>query len=263
MPPGAHGRADGRAVGPGTSGQRGNAYVGTSGFAYSDWAPRFYPAGARADALLSLYAARLPAVELNNTFYQQPRDERVAAWLAATPPEFRFAVKAQRGGSLRAFGFAATQTVDWLTGPYRAFGDRLGSVLFRVPKEIVRDDEPLCALLAVWPADLPLAVEFQHASWHDDEVFRRLAMHNAALCATDLDDADPVDLRRTADHIYLRLRRTSYAADDLAAWAERLEAFIADGIDCYVFFRHDESGESAMSAMALRERLQRAGAAGQ
>lgn len=236
---------------------RGRLLVGTSGFAYPAWAPLFYPAGTRAEGLLGEYSARLPAVELNNTFYQQPKPEWVAAWLAATPPDFRFVVKAQRGGSLRAFASAAQETVDWLTGPYRTFGVRLGCVLYRVPREIVRDDVRLGALLAVWPANLPLTVEFQHASWHDDEVFEQLRARGAALCATDLDETEAPDLRRTADHVYLRLRRTSYTSTEVSSWADRLEAFLSDGTDCYVFFRHDESGGSAMSAIALRALLAR------
>jgi uncharacterized protein YecE (DUF72 family) len=231
---------------------RGRVLVGTSGFAYPDWAPLFYPAGARAGDLLREYAARLPAVELNNTFYQQPRPEKVAAWLAATPVDFRFVVKAQRGGSMRAFGTAAAETVAWLTGPYRAFGERLGCVLYRVPDQIRRDDARLRALLEVWPADLPLTVEVQHASWHDDTVYELLRAHGAALCATDLDDEMTPDLRRTGAHVYLRLRRTTYTDADLADWAGRLDAFLDDGVDCYVFFRHDESGESPLRAIALR-----------
>jgi len=83
---------------------RGRLFAGTSGFAYPGWSPRFYPAGLRGDGLLRHYAAELGAVELNNTFYQQPSAAKVAAWLDATPPTFRFSVKAQRGGSWRAFG---------------------------------------------------------------------------------------------------------------------------------------------------------------
>ena len=234
-----------------TSGRRGRLYAGTSGFAYPSWAPAFYPTGVRANALLRQYAGRLPAVELNNTFYQQPRSERIAAWLADTPAGFRFAVKAQRGGSLRAFGEAAEQTVAWLTGPYRLFGERLGCVLYRVPSNMRRDDERLHALLAVWPADLPLALELQHASWHADEVFAVLREHGAALCATDLDGDDPPDLRLTGRFIYLRLRRADYADADVRTWADRLDPFLADGVDCYVFFRHDERGASALRAEAL------------
>ncbi len=233
----------------------GRLFVGTSGFAYPDWAPRFYPAGTPGAALLGAYARLLPAVELNNTFYQQPRPERIAAWLAATPDGFRFAVKAQRGGSMRALGEAAAETVEWLTAPYRLFGQRLGCVLLRVPDNVARDDARLQVLLGAWPADLPLTLEFQHASWQADEVFDLLRARRAALCATDLDERDPPDLRLTGDLIYLRLRRASYTDADLAAWADRLAAFLADGIDCFVFLRHDEHGASALRATWLRKRL--------
>jgi uncharacterized protein YecE (DUF72 family) len=230
---------------------RGRLYVGTSGFAYPDWAPLFYATGTKGDRMLAEYSARLPAVELNNTFYQQPKPDKVAAWLAATPTEFRFVVKAQRGGSMRAFGTAAAETVEWLTAPYRAFGDRLGSVLYRVPENIRRDDTRLRLLLDAWPADMPLTVEMQDPTWRSDEVHEILRSHSASLCATDLDDGDPPDLVRTGKHIYARLRRTSYSDSDLAAWASRFAAFMDDGVDCYVFFRHDEHGESALRAERL------------
>ena len=232
---------------------RGRLFAGTSGFAYADWAPLFYDAGTPAGHLLSAYARRLNAVELNNTFYQQPKPERIAAWLAATPDEFRFAVKAQRGGSMRALGESPDQTVDWLTAPYRLFGERLGCVLFRIPENVQRDVAKLAALLAAWPADLPLTVELQHGSWHDDEVYGMLAAAGASLCATDLDDRDQPDLRLTGRLIYLRLRRTSYSESELAAWADRLAAFLEAGVDCFVFLRHDASGESALGALRLRD----------
>ncbi|MEO6351216.1 MAG: DUF72 domain-containing protein, partial [Candidatus Limnocylindrales bacterium] len=230
---------------------RGQLYVGTSGFAYPDWAPLFYAPGTRGHRLLAQYSSRLPAVELNNTFYQQPRPDKVAAWLAATVPDFRFVVKAQRGGSMRAFGTAAAETVEWLTTPYRAFGERLGSVLYRVPENIRRDDTRLRLLLEAWPADVPLTVELQDPSWRSDEVLEILRSHDAALCATDLDEGEAPDLRRTGPHIYARLRRTSYSDDDLQAWAARFAAFLDDGVDCYAFFRHDEHGESALRAERL------------
>ena len=118
-----------------------------------------------------------------------------------------------------------------------------------------RDDTKLRLLLDAWPADMPLTLEFQDPTWQSDEIFDLLRAHGAALCATDLDDQDTPDLRRTGNHIYLRLRRTSYSDAELALWADRLEVFLADGVDCYVFFRHDETGESALRAVALKDRL--------
>ena len=90
----------------------GRLLVGTSGFAYPTWSPRFYPAGVRGGELLRYYGTRLDAVELNNTFYRQPRPEQVATWLAATPDDFRFVVKAQRGRTFRADS-SATRRAGW------------------------------------------------------------------------------------------------------------------------------------------------------
>lgn len=236
----------------------GRLFAGTSGFSYSGWTPRFYPSGLAPAGFLSHYGERLPAVELNNTYYASPSPSKVAAWVAATPPGFRFAVKAQRGGSFRALQVDPSASVPWLTGPYRAFGERLGTILFRVPDRVQRDDAKLAALLAAWPADLPLTMEFQDASWHVDETFAALARVGAALCATDLpDDPEPPTIRRTGSFLYLRLRRLDYSATELKAWGARLEPFLAAGDDVYTFFRHDEVGRGPELALALTEAVGR------
>ncbi len=254
--------AQGRGDTPG-DGRRGRLYAGTSGFSYPRWAPVFYPPGTRGDALLRSYAERLASVELNNTFYQHPTAPKIEAWLAATPADFRFTVKAQKGGSLRAMRGDPAATVPWLSAPYRWFGARLGSVLYRVPEATRRDDAALAALLGAWPQDLPLTMEFQHPSWQDDTVHALLREHGAVLCATDLEsDSYLPDLRVTGPFLYVRLRRETYGSGDLDAWAARLAPFLADGRDVYVFFRHDETGESALRAidfdMRVRSLLERA-----
>ena len=236
----------------------GTVFAGTSGFAYPGWAPRFYPPGLRAGDLLAHYATRLTACELNNTYYQQPSPAKVDAWLAATPPGFRFAVKAQRGASFRSLRVDPVASVPWLTDPLRRFGDRLGTVLFRVPDNVRRDDDQLAALLAVWPRDLPLTMEFQDPTWQVDEVFAALRESGAALCTTELpEDETPPTIRRTGSFLYLRLRRHDYAPAELAAWADRLAPFTDDGLDAFVFFRHDEAGRGAELALEFREIVER------
>lgn len=231
---------------------RGRLRVGTSGFAYPAWAPRFFPAGLPAARLLAHYSSQLSAVELNNTFYRSPTPAATAAWLAATPFDFRFSIKAQRGGSYRALQVDPTESVPWLTGPYRAFGERLGTVLFRVPDGVARNDERLRALIAAWPADLPLTMEFQDPSWHVDETFESLASIGAAICTTELpEDPEPPTIRRTGPFLYLRLRRHDYDGAELETWATRLEPFLAAGDDAYVFFRHDEVGRGPELALEL------------
>jgi uncharacterized protein YecE (DUF72 family) len=231
---------------------RGRAWVGTSGFAYPDWAPVFYPAGTKAAGLLPHYAGRLPAVELNNTFYQQPTEAKIAAWLAATPADFRFVVKAQRGGAWRAVRSPdPAETTAWLTTPYRHFSDRLGAVLLRVEASTKVDLGVLERLLAAWPRDIPIAFELQDPSWDLDEVHAILRAHGAGLVAIDVDDADEPVLRRIGPFLYLRLRRTTITEADLDRWAARLHPFLDDGLDAYVFLRHDADGTNALLAERL------------
>ena len=233
---------------------------GTSGFAYPAWAPAFYPPGLRGADLLRTYAERLTACELNNTFYRQPSESAIRGWLARTPESFRFVIKAQRGGAMRALlGDDQTESVAWLTRPLDGFGDRLGSVLYRVPGEVARTDDRhdrLARLLALWPRRFPLTLELQHGTWHVDETFELLRAHDAVLCATDLDEMEePPFIRVTGRFLYLRLRRTSYDDATLDTWAARIEPFLDAGLDVYAFFRHDEAGISPGRAIALANRL--------
>jgi len=231
----------------------GRLLAGTSGFAYSGWSPRFYPRGLKGDGFLTSYASRLDAVELNNTFYQQPSASKVAAWLAATPEGFRFSVKAQRGGSWRSFS-DPEPGLPWLTGPYRAFGERLGTVLYRLPDQVKRDDGRLARLLDAWPRDIPLTLELPDPSWDGDETYAALRDAGAALCTTERpEDENPPTIRRTGTFLYVRLRRHDYTHDELAAWIDRLEPFLSDGLDAFVFFRHDEVGRGAELAVAFRD----------
>ncbi len=231
----------------------GRLYAGTSGFAYPGWSPAFYPPGLKADRYLEFYARSFPACELNNTFYQRPTAARVASWLAATPPEFRFSVKGQRGATMRALLIDAPGSVEWLLESLRPFGERLGTVLFRVPENVTRNDERLAALLEAWPPDVPLTMEFQHDSWLVDEVIDPLRRRNVALCATDLDELpEPPTIRLTAGFLYLRLRRTTYEPADIEAWAGRIAPFLEAGHDVFAFFKHDEHGGATRLALDLQ-----------
>lgn len=263
----------------------GRLLVGTSGFAYPDWVPRFYPPGTRASGFLRAYAERLPALELNATFRRRPTASAIAGWVRATPPDFRFATKAQRGSAFRALSGEPAESIAWLTEPLRLFGERLGAVLFRVPAEIRRDgpwvdrdpavaDARLAAFLDAWPASIPLVVELQDPTWHVDETFGALRRVGAVLCTTELPpegdegavgtagaaagaaaDPEPPFIRKTGSFLYLRLRRHDYSAAELDAWAARIEPFLAAGDDVYAFFRHDAIGRAGELALELLGRF--------
>ena len=230
--------------------------MGTSGFAYPSWIPRFYEPGKASRKLLAAYAARLPAVELNNTFYRRPDPAAVARWRALTPPTFRFCPKAQRSATWRAWtGDAVEEAMAWLHGSAEPFGEQLGCVLLAAAGTQQRDDAALSRLVEARPVEVPLALALPHPSWSADAVHDLLHRHRVALVATDRDGDEEPDLRRIGPFLYLRLRRASYSDDDLDRWARRLEPFLADGLDVHAFFRHDEDGTSALRAEGLSMRL--------
>src|SRR5688572_20351539 len=71
-----------------------NLQVGTSGYSYKEWKGSFYPEELSAKAMLAYYAERLPAVEINNTFYRMPQQSMLETWRSQVPPSFRFSLKA-------------------------------------------------------------------------------------------------------------------------------------------------------------------------
>jgi uncharacterized protein YecE (DUF72 family) len=234
----------------------GRPYVGTSGFAYPAWVPRFYAPGPGSRKLLPAYAARLPAVELNNTFYRRPPPEQVAKWLRETPPTFRFCPKAQRGTAWRAWSSEdPADSFAWLTESFDGFGERLGCVLLSVLGSKERDDEALARVLGAWPGGRPLALELPHPSWDHEAVRAHIRAAGAAMVATDWDDRDEPEIDTHAAFVYLRLRRTAYGPRDIERWAARLRPLLAAGTDAFVFFRHDEDGTMALHAEALLEHL--------
>src|SRR3972149_5972812 len=71
-------------------------WVGTSGYSYKEGKGSFYPAKLPDDEMWRAYADRLPAVEINNTFYRLPKAAVLESWAEQVPGGFRFVLKASR-----------------------------------------------------------------------------------------------------------------------------------------------------------------------
>ncbi|HSF06126.1 MAG TPA: DUF72 domain-containing protein [Methylomirabilota bacterium] len=230
------------------------AWVGTSGYNYPEWRGSFYPADLPAARMLAFYAERFAVVEINATFYRMPTAKTLAGWAAATPPGFRFALKAPQ----RITHFARLRDVDepvrYLCDAARTLGVKLGPLLFQLPPNFARDLGRLADLLALLPAGLACAFEFRHASWFADDVYARLRAANAALCIADT-EAATTPLVTTADFGYLRLRDEGYGEDDHRRWADTIHRLGEGWRDAYIFFKHEESGAGPAFASRLSELL--------
>jgi uncharacterized protein YecE (DUF72 family) len=227
------------------------ALVGTSGFSFDEWKGVFYPPELRAKERLDFYATRLPAVEINNTFYRMPRSEMLAGWNGRVPPRFRFAIKAPRRITHQQRLKGAEQSLAQLMDACGVLGDKLGPILFQLPPFFKKDMGVLREFLGV-VRGARAAFEFRHASWFDDDVYEALGSGGAALVSGDPDDApESLPLVPTAKWGYLRLRAPEYSDAALDSWGARIAQQPWDEV--FVFFKHEVQGPAF--AQALQQRL--------
>lgn len=227
--------------------------AGTSGFSYKEWKGSFYPEDLSAGDMLSFYAGRLPAVEINNTFYRMPKPDVLESWAEQTGEDFRFVLKASRRITHFKRLKDVEDEVDYFLRTATTLRERLGAVLFQLPPNLKKDVELLGAFLARLGDPTRVAFEFRHPSWHEADAIDLLREHGAALCAADTEE-EAGSIVHTGPLGYLRLRRADYSSDDLADWARRVRE--AGWERAYVFFKHEDAGAGPALAhefMALVE----------
>lgn len=222
-------------------------YIGTSGWAYPSWRPKFYSAGLPQSQFLSFYSKRLNAVEVNYTFCGRHllHPDIAERWLAQVPEGFVFCFRGPkpithfhvyrlRHADSKLHEFTAA------LGPF-SWVNRLGPVLFQLPKTFHVDIPALEGFLSRWPRELRVSFEFRDPSWFTDSVFELLRRFEAALCFAERDDMQTPAIS-TATFTHLRLRKSRYSPSAVRQLAYRIEGYAADG-DVYAFFRQrDEQG---------------------
>src|SRR5688572_18176580 len=226
--------------------------AGASGYSFKEWKGSFYPGDIKPDAMLAYYVARLPTVEINNTFYRMPKASVLQNWAGTAPDGFRFAIKASRRithmSRLRAESSA--DSLGYLYQNLDALGEKRGPVLFQLPPFFKKDLPRLDEFLALLPKGHRAAFEFRNESWFADDVYDSLRRAGASLVLSEREDNAPPPLVETASWGYVRLRLEEYSDDALRTWAERLAA--TGWREIYAYFMHEPTApayaQSLMSA---------------
>lgn len=235
---------------------RPHIWIGTSGYNYPEWKGTFYPERLAPAKMLPYYAARLPTVEINYTFYRMPTERILQAWAAQTPDAFLFTLKAPRRITHDAKLRACEEPTRVFCEAAQSLGAKLGVLLFQLPPSFRKDLVGLEAFLDTLPPAARAAFEFRHASWHDDAVFDLLKRRGRALCVAD-SERMTTPLAVTADYAYFRLRDEGYGAADIERWTETIVAATRHCRDVFVYFKHEESGKGPEFARLMRERVGR------
>jgi uncharacterized protein YecE (DUF72 family) len=276
-----------------------NLRIGTSGWSYPSgkgtWNGIFYPAtsrGRRAKGAgapkfdeLAYYAEHFDTVEINTTFYGQPKAAVAHTWADRTPAGFDFSLKLYR-----ALTHAETPGVPSLDlkaiDDYRrgieplASAAKIGALLAQFPpsfKQTSASQEYLDALLNGF-RDYPVAVELRHRSWSDDfgATLSLLNSHNAAL--TQIDEPKfKVSIRQNqlpniSGFYYMRLHGRNaekwwkhdksedrynylYSADELTPIAETAGAARRLVKKFYLYFNNHFAAKAVVNAVMIKRQL--------
>jgi uncharacterized protein YecE (DUF72 family) len=225
-------------------------YVGTSGWAYTIWKPEFYPKNVASKNFLKHYATQLNTVEVNYTFRRSLSEKAATGWMADVGPDFRFALKANQYITHIKRLQNAEEPVQRFLTTLQPLATQLGPVLFQMPPTTQADVAALRDFLALLPRNFKAAFEFRHPSWFSEEIYQTLRDHNATLCVAETEKLTTPEVR-TASYIYFRFRQPSYTTEEVKKLAERLERCLADGLETYAFFKHEEDPRSPLNAVEL------------
>ncbi len=240
---------------------RGRVRVGTSGWTYDSWAGTFFPEGLARRRRLSHLAARLDTAEVNGTFYSLQRASSFRTWAAATPEDFRFAVKGSRYIShMKKLRDVEVPLGRFLASGLLALGPKLGPVLWQLPPNLGWDPERIEGFLRLLPRstgaaavlaadhtdrvpdpctvtdeDRPMrhALEVRHPSFRTPELVALLRSYDVALVVSDGAGEFPCFDDVTADLVYVRLHgheelyRSGYDAAAIDGWAGKVAAWAA------------------------------------
>jgi len=227
-------------------------YAGTSGWAYASWKPAFYPAKLPSKRFLEFYGTRLNSVEINYTFRRFATEKLLSGWIAATPPDFHFSIKAhQMITHVKRLRDAAGATTSFLSSLQPLFeAKKLGTVLYQLPPFQKCDVGLLNEFLHTLPKGLRSTFEFRHPSWFVEEVYEALRERNVALCLAESEKLE-VPSVETADFVYYRLRLPEYSPAQRKALRQRVEKQVAAGKDVFVYYKHEDTPEGALYAEEL------------
>jgi uncharacterized protein YecE (DUF72 family) len=212
---------------------------------------------------LERYAQRLPAVEINSSFYRPHQPETYARWAASVPESFQFAVKIPKEITHTRRLRDVADPLERFLSEIAALGSTLGPLLVQLPPSLRFDAERVEAFFTLLRANFRgnVVCEPRHESWFTDEAERVLVAARVARAA-----ADPARVPEAAQPggwhglVYYRLHGSPemYSSEYSAAYLEKLAQALraaAQAMPPWCIFDNTALGAATANALDLCARL--------
>ena len=231
--------------------------IGTSGWHYNHWKELFYPAGLPKSKWFEHYAQHFDTVEINNTFYQLPKEVSLQRWHEQAPKNFFYSVKANRYITHIKRLKDTSEALERFFDRISILKSRLGPILYQLPPSLHKDLDLLTGFIKLLPKKLPAVFEFRHDSWFSEDTFKLLNKFGAGFCVHDLSGKETPRVV-TADIIYVRFHgptgkyEGNYSKPALKNWAQWIRDNGTGISSVFAYFNNDIGGHAVTNAKTLR-----------
>jgi len=238
-----------------------NLFIGTSGFSYSHWEGGvFYPDDLPKKKQLEFFSDYFGTVEINNSFYQLPKNQTFINWRKRTPKDFVFAIKISR------FITHIKRLNDceraWKTFLKRAvnLGPKLGPFLFQLPPNWKSDKERLENFIKIIEknnSNLKFAFEFRHPSWFSSDTYSLFKYYKNLAFSINDSPSWPSVGKVIGGFVYIRMHgkkrlySSNYSKKELEELGVKIKKYLKRGLDVYCYFNNDANGFAVKNAKQL------------
>jgi uncharacterized protein YecE (DUF72 family) len=225
-------------------------YTGCGKWGRKEWVGLIYPKGTPERDFFKLYAQHFNSIELNATNYRLPNVATVRGWAQNCEDDFRFCPKLHQSVTKFRRLRGVTGEMSYFRDVMAPLGEKLGPVLVQLPHNLTtKSAEDVMTFIEDYSENLPLAIEFRHASWFEssdasESVFGAMGRHGVCSVITDTAGRrDAVHMRLTSPVVFVRFQGYALHPSDytrLDDWIARLGAWKALGLQEVYFFMHQD-----------------------
>ncbi|WP_417887911.1 DUF72 domain-containing protein [Zunongwangia sp.] len=213
----------------------------------------FYPKGTKDE--LVYYASQFNSIEFNAAFYRIFPEEQFKKWYQKTEDsDFIFSPKIPRIISHTKRLLDTDRLVDDVVTNMLQLKEKLGTCFLQMPDNFSpKNIDRLDPFFSYWPKEIPLAVEFRHTDWINNEIIANalnniLKKHNIASIITDTAGRrDLIHMRLTNTTAFIRYNGANHPSDysRLDDWIDRLELWRNEGLQEVYFYIHQNIEEAS------------------